>query len=72
MIVPIIIFMLILFILIATIGALIYSLICFGYSGSSIDKLIGLIVAYLFGPFYWIYYYWNPNYCKNESNIEKE
>ena len=72
MIGAIIIFMLILFILFATIGALIYSLICFGYDGTPIDKIIGLVIAYLLGPFYWIYYYWNPTYCKNNINNMKE
>tara|TARA_B100001778_G_scaffold121677_1_gene99961 strand:- start:4434 stop:4664 length:231 start_codon:yes stop_codon:yes gene_type:complete len=64
MIAIIITYMLILFILFATIGALIYSLICFGYSGTPTDKIIGLVIAYLLGPFYWIYYYWHPTYCK--------
>mgnify|MGYP001377450025 FL=1 len=72
MIVAIIIFILLIFILFATIGALIYSLICFGYSGTPMDKIIGLMIAYFLGPFYWIYYYWNPTYCKNNTNNVKE
>jgi hypothetical protein len=59
------------FIILASIGALIYSLICFSYEGTSTDKIIGVIIAFLLGPFYWIYYYWNPKYCKkNISNIK--
>tara|TARA_B000000477_G_scaffold124535_1_gene132490 strand:- start:5093 stop:5311 length:219 start_codon:yes stop_codon:yes gene_type:complete len=72
MIVAIIIFILLIFILFATIGALIYSLICFGYSGTPVDKILGLVIAYLLGPFYWIYYYWHPTYCKNNTNNTKE
>tara|TARA_B100001758_G_scaffold127833_1_gene109915 strand:+ start:385 stop:603 length:219 start_codon:yes stop_codon:yes gene_type:complete len=72
MIVAIILFILLIIILFATIGALIYSLICFGYSGTPMDKILGLVIAYLLGPFYWIYYYWNPTYCKNNTNNVKE
>jgi len=72
MIVAIIIFILLIIILFATIGALIYSLICFGYSGTPVDKILGLVIAYLLGPFYWIYYYWHPTYCKNNTNNTKQ
>jgi hypothetical protein len=72
MIVAIILFILLIIILFATIGALIYSLICFGYSGTPVDKILGLVIAYLLGPFYWIYYYWHPTYCKNNTNNTKQ
>ena len=72
MIVAIILFIILIFVLFATIGALIYSLICFGYSGTPVDKILGLVIAYLLGPFYWIYYYWHPTYCKNNTNNTKE
>ena len=64
--------LIIIFIIVASIGALIYSLICFGYEGSSTDKIIGLLIAFFLGPFYWIFYYWNPNYCKKSTNSKKE
>lgn len=60
------------FIIVASIGALIYSLICFGYEGTSTDKIIGLLIAFFVGPFYWIYYYWHPTYCKKITSNTKE
>lgn len=44
--------------------AFIFSLICFGYSGSILEKLVGIILAILFGPFYFIYYFASGSYCK--------
>ena len=48
--------------IIGTVG-FIMSLICFGYSGSMSDKFLGLIMAWVTGPFYWLYYIYNSNYC---------
>jgi Mn2+/Fe2+ NRAMP family transporter len=48
----------------AGIVAFIVSLICFGKSGKRIDKVIGLLLAVLFGPFYWIYYMVVKKYCR--------
>ena len=62
----------ILVIIFASIGALIYSLVCFGYEGSSTAKIIGLLIAFFLGPFYWIYYYWHPTYCKNNISNTKQ
>lgn len=39
------------------------SLMCFGNRGSNFDKTMGMIIASIFGPFYWIYFYSNKNYC---------
>jgi uncharacterized membrane protein len=48
--------------------AFIMSLVCFGYSGSTLEKVFGLVIAIFFGPFYWLYYYFNKGYCgKKES-----
>ena len=55
-----------LFVLIWAISGLvgfIMSLVCLGYKGSSWHKFIGFILAFLFGPFYWLYYIYNSNYC---------
>lgn len=49
---------------IAGIAAFILSLICFGKSGSESQKLIGLLLAVIFGPFYWIYFMVSKNYCR--------
>ena len=48
--------------IIGTVG-FIMSLICFGYSGPMSDKFLGLIMAWVTGPFYWLYYIYNSNYC---------
>jgi hypothetical protein len=39
------------------------SLICLFYNGSATDKTVGVIMGVLFGPFYWLYYIYNMNYC---------
>lgn len=44
--------------------AFVFSLICFGYSGSILEKVLGLVLAFLFGPFYFIYYFASGSYCK--------
>jgi hypothetical protein len=46
------------------VAAFIMSLVCFGYSGTTAQQVIGLILAILFGPFYWIYYLVVKNYCR--------
>lgn len=43
--------------------AFIWSLICFGRSGSAVDHIMGFIIAVIFGPFFFIYYAANKNYC---------
>lgn len=50
-------------------AAFIASLVCFGYSGSLTEKILGLVIAFMIGPFYWFYFYFNKNYCgKNQRN----
>lgn len=44
--------------------AFIQSIMCFGYKGNNYDKTIGLIISAIFGPFYWIFYKVNTDYCK--------
>lgn len=50
--------------ILAGIAAFIASLVCFGYSGTTSEKVIGLILSILVGPFYWIYFGVNKNYCR--------
>jgi hypothetical protein len=48
------------------IAAWIMSIYCFKY-GVDKNSILGLIIAFvpfILGPLYWIYYIWNPNYCK--------
>jgi len=44
--------------------AFIMSLICFGRSGTLIEKIIGLLLAIFFGPLYFIFYMFNKSYCR--------
>lgn len=46
------------------ITAFIMSIICFGRSGSTSQHIIGLLLAIFFGPFFWIFYFFVPDYCK--------
>lgn len=62
-------YILIIFLIIWTllgIAAWMMSVYCFKY-GVDKNSIIGLIIAFvpfILGPLYWIYYIWNPNYCK--------
>jgi hypothetical protein len=40
----------------AGIIALIWSLICMGKSGTNGEKFVGILIAFLLGPLYFIYY----------------
>lgn len=53
--------------IIAGIAAFIAGIVCLFYRASMQDKIIGLIFGIIAGPFYWIYYIYNMNYCN--SNI---
>ena len=44
-------------------AGLIASIVCFGFSGSLLEKLLGILIAIFLGPFYWIYFYFNKGYC---------
>ena len=50
------------------VAAFIMSLVCFGYSGTTAQQVIGLVLAILFGPFYWIYYLVVKNYCRGPTS----
>ena len=43
--------------------AFIMSIVCFGRSGTTEQHILGLLLAILFGPFYWIYYGMSKTYC---------
>ena len=47
--------------------AFILSLVCFGYSGTFGQKILGLVFSLVFGPFYFLYYYFSGSYCKSNS-----
>lgn len=50
--------------------AFISSLICFGFYGTISDKIIGIIIAFLLGPIYWLYFSLNKDYCTITSHIQ--
>jgi hypothetical protein len=53
-------------------GALgfIASLVCFGFNGTMSDKFLGLLLVLVLGPFYWLYYIFNSNYCTRWTPVE--
>lgn len=50
--------------MIAGIAAFIMSIVCFSRSGTPSQHIIGLLIALILGPFYWIYYVLARGYCK--------
>jgi len=42
----------------------VFSLVCFGYSGSIVEKIFGFFLALIFGPFYFVYYFSDGAYCR--------
>ena len=62
-IVMVLIIILIILWVIAGLCGFIMSLICFSKEGDFIFNILGLILALLVGPFYWIFYAYNKKYC---------
>jgi hypothetical protein len=50
--------------LVAGIAGFVYSIMCFGKSGTLGYKVIGILIAVLFGPFFWIYLLSVKKYCR--------
>jgi hypothetical protein len=48
---------------IAGILGFLMSLACFGFNGSISDKFLGILLVLVIGPFYWLYFIYNSNYC---------
>jgi hypothetical protein len=48
--------------------AFIYSIYCFGRTGDTLEKIVGLLLAIFFGPLYFIFFYFNKGYCKRKNN----
>jgi hypothetical protein len=44
-------------------AAFIASFVCIFYNSSVGDKIAGLVLALFAGPFYWLFYIYNMNYC---------
>ncbi len=49
----------------AGIAAIIMSIVCFGFSGTTMEKAIGLAIAFFLGPLYFIFYAVNKSYCRS-------
>lgn len=52
------------------IAAFIYSLVCAGKTKSTGKIVLGVLLAIFFGPFYWIYYLADKNYCRESFEID--
>lgn len=49
--------------------AFVWSLVCFSAtrSGNTSSKVIGLLIAMILGPFYWVYFLVRKDYCRTSS-----
>jgi hypothetical protein len=54
---------------IISIWAIIKSLLCTGKSGTTAEKVLGIVIAFFLGPFYFLYLYANKNYCLDEAAL---
>lgn len=64
-------FIILIFLLVWIIGGIISfigSMMCLAYEAPMQDKILGVIFAIIAGPFYWIYYVYNINYCNKINN----
>ena len=48
--------------------AFLASFVCLFYNSSTGDKMAGLVLALFAGPFYWLFYIYNSNYCKSYAS----
>ena len=39
------------------------SIVCCFYNGSTTDKFLGILLALILGPFYWLFFIYNSSYC---------
>jgi hypothetical protein len=39
------------------------SIVCCFYNGSTTDKFLGILLAWILGPFYWLFFIYNSSYC---------
>lgn len=53
------------------IAAFVASLICLGFRGSMSDKIIGVVIAILMGPLYWLYFSLNKDYCVSSYQVNQ-
>jgi hypothetical protein len=44
--------------------AFLWSIYCFGKTGTVFQKFVGIIMAMFMGPLFFFYYRYSPTYCK--------
>jgi len=44
------------------------SIVCCFLNGSTTDKFLGIILAWVLGPIYWLYFIYNSSYCTRFNN----
>ena len=44
--------------------AFVWSIYCFGKTGTIFQKMVGIIMAMFMGPLFFFYYRYSPTYCK--------
>lgn len=57
---------------IVTIYCLIKSLMCFSKSGSTTEKIFGVVIAFFAGPFYLLYLNFNEGYCNDNTETPQQ
>lgn len=45
------------------IAGFVMSLWCIGFTGNFGEKFMGIVIAIILGPWYWLYFYSVPTYC---------
>jgi len=50
----------------------IMSILCCFYNGSITDKALGILFAWVLGPFYWLFFIYNSNYCTRFNPIQQQ
>ena len=49
--------------------AFIASLVCMFYNSTVSDKVVGFLLAFVFGPLYWGFYIYKANYCTKYQTV---
>lgn len=49
---------------VAGIVGFLWSIMCFGRSGTMSQQIVGLLLAVFFGPLYWLYFFSVKKYCR--------
>jgi hypothetical protein len=55
--------------LVGGISAFIASLVCMFYNSNVTDKIVGFLLAFVFGPLYWGFYIYKASYCNKFPQV---